>query len=249
MRNYVQNRLGPSNDILHRFCLTALTRQDYSPSSVVCVCQLELSGGIYHLYKRNRLLWLRSVKAGRSYSFAPDAWLKAETLRFDYWEKRSGLLQKEKGSLLLVKILRHHLKYLDKKYFPAIDWGEFIWILFNFAPKNWKQMEGSKMLSGSEFDLLLEQLCYFSSLFWLFLFKFCRILEKQVISPCLCKLFSCFFQFFVFFSHCRLVFFRIWNLKAKMGSDLRPKRRSDRIRRAQIKTVIKKTSESNILFR
>ena len=37
---YVQNQSGPSNDILHRFCLTrgsTLTSQDYNPSSVVYV--------------------------------------------------------------------------------------------------------------------------------------------------------------------------------------------------------------------
>ena len=37
---YVQNQSGPSNGILHRFCLTgvsALTSQDYNPSSVVYV--------------------------------------------------------------------------------------------------------------------------------------------------------------------------------------------------------------------
>ena len=37
---YVQNQSGPSNGILHRFCLTAgstLTSQDFNPSSVVYV--------------------------------------------------------------------------------------------------------------------------------------------------------------------------------------------------------------------
>ena len=37
---YVQNQSGPSNDILHHFCLTGgstLTSQDYNPSSVVYV--------------------------------------------------------------------------------------------------------------------------------------------------------------------------------------------------------------------
>ena len=39
---YVQNRSEPSNNILHRFCLTresTLTSQDYSPSSVVCITE------------------------------------------------------------------------------------------------------------------------------------------------------------------------------------------------------------------
>ena len=40
MKVYVQNQSGPSNGILHRFCLTGgstLTSQDYNPSSVVYV--------------------------------------------------------------------------------------------------------------------------------------------------------------------------------------------------------------------
>ena len=40
---YVQNQSGPSNGILHRFCLTGgstLTSQDYDPSSVVYVSKL-----------------------------------------------------------------------------------------------------------------------------------------------------------------------------------------------------------------
>ena len=40
MKVYVQNQSGPSNGILHRFCLTkgsTLTSQDYDPSSVVYV--------------------------------------------------------------------------------------------------------------------------------------------------------------------------------------------------------------------
>ena len=35
MKNYLQNRLRPSNGILHCFCLTTLTIQDYRPSSLV----------------------------------------------------------------------------------------------------------------------------------------------------------------------------------------------------------------------
>ena len=40
IRMNVQNQSGPSNGILHRFCLTGgstLTSQDYDPSSVVYV--------------------------------------------------------------------------------------------------------------------------------------------------------------------------------------------------------------------
>ena len=40
---YVQNQSGPSNSILHRFCLSGwstLTSQDYNPSSVVYVSKL-----------------------------------------------------------------------------------------------------------------------------------------------------------------------------------------------------------------
>ena len=43
MKVYVQNQSGPSNGILHRFCLTrgsTLTSQDYDLSSVVYVSKL-----------------------------------------------------------------------------------------------------------------------------------------------------------------------------------------------------------------
>ena len=53
---YVQNQSGPSNSILHRFCLTrgsTLTSQDYDPSSVVYVLT-------YHLVPR--AIWPYYVK-------------------------------------------------------------------------------------------------------------------------------------------------------------------------------------------
>jgi hypothetical protein len=59
---YVQNQSEPSNSILDRFCLTGGPR---SPVRIIAQVQwfvyqnqLEPSGGIYHLYKCNRLLWL-----------------------------------------------------------------------------------------------------------------------------------------------------------------------------------------------
>ena len=58
MRNEgLENQSEPSNSILHCFCLTRgslLTSQWF-----VYQNWLEPSGGICHLYKRNRLLWFR----------------------------------------------------------------------------------------------------------------------------------------------------------------------------------------------
>ena len=56
---YIHNWLEPFNDSLHCFCLTReskLTSQVYSP--FIYQNRLEPSGGIHHLHKRNRLLWL-----------------------------------------------------------------------------------------------------------------------------------------------------------------------------------------------
>ena len=63
LKVYVQNWLGPSNNILHRFCLTGGPPLQVSIIAqvqwFVYQNQLESSGGIYHLYKHNRLSWLR----------------------------------------------------------------------------------------------------------------------------------------------------------------------------------------------